>query len=118
MELLHECIYYRDTLYVCKHKNRGVFIMQLLYVCLSIFCFDSALFLVIVCMPPSSNHLKSNVNIFIHDAFHLPEISPGGGVLFTATLALKITDSNAYLLPSLVFNRSSKKYMHVPILTR
>lgn len=108
-------------LYVCKYKNRGVFIMQLLYACLSIFCFDSALFLVIVCTPPSSNHLKSNVNIFIHDALHLPEISRGGGggcgVLFTAALALKSTDSNAYLLPSLVFNRSSKKYMHVPILT-
>lgn len=56
-------------IYVKLHN----FIFNLLIV-FPFFCFDSELFLVIVCMLPSSNHLKSSVSVFIHDALCLPEI--------------------------------------------
>lgn len=79
---------------------------KLLYMCFSIFL-PFCTFLVIVCVL-SSNHLKFTVNIFIHNALHLSEISLRGKNILTVTVALKSIDSDGHFIPSFSFNHSSK----------
>lgn len=108
LKLLHGCVHYRNTLQTCIYKNHVILKLNYYtYVCP--FSLPFCTFLVIVCMLLCSNHLKSNVNIFIHNVLHLSEISLRGKKnVLTDTLVLESIDSYGHFVPSFSFNHSTK----------